>query len=143
MNRIRAKTIETSGGSPFGQAEARTNRAVHISRALREYLDKYTVRSSDHGWFFPSPQATWWDPDNFSSDLRKSNQAATLPWSCLDYRHTFGSHLAQRNVSLYKISTLMGNSPEICNRHYAALVPDAMNEDVEFQTYTPQSAVVG
>jgi hypothetical protein len=50
----------------------------------------------------------------------------------LDYRHTFGSHLAQKGESLYKIATLMGNSPEICRRHYAALVPEAMHDVVEF-----------
>lgn len=138
MIRIRATTIETSGGGQFWQPKTRTYRAVPISRALREYLDKYIVRPSDHGWFFPSPQATWWDPDNFSSDLRKANQDAGLPWSSLDYRHTFGSQLAQRNVSLYKIATLMGNSPEICRRHYAAFVPDAMNKEVDFH---PNSAV--
>jgi hypothetical protein len=26
----------------------------------------------------------------------------------------------------------MGNSPEICRRHYAALVPDTMSYEVEF-----------
>jgi hypothetical protein len=37
-----------------------------------------------------------------------------------------------KNESLYKISTLMGNSPEICRRHYAALVPEALTDSVEF-----------
>ena len=37
-----------------------------------------------------------------------------------------------KGVSLYKIATLMGNSPEICRRHYAALVPEAMGDAVEF-----------
>lgn len=46
--------------------------------------------------------------------------------------HTFGSQLAQNGVSLYKISALMGNSPEICRRHYASLLPDAMRAEVEF-----------
>lgn len=50
----------------------------------------------------------------------------------LDFRYTFGSQLAQNGVSLYKIATLMGNSPEICRRHYAALIPEGMAEDVEF-----------
>ncbi len=36
------------------------------------------------------------------------------------------------NISLHKISKLMGNSPEICRRHYAALVPEDMMEVVEF-----------
>ena len=35
-------------------------------------------------------------------------------------------------MSLYKIATLMGKSPEICRRHYAALIPEAMTADVEF-----------
>ena len=48
------------------------------------------------------------------------------------YRHTFGSQLAMKGESLYKISTLMGNSPEICRRHYAALLPEALIDSVEF-----------
>jgi hypothetical protein len=50
----------------------------------------------------------------------------------LDYRRTFGSQLAMKGKSLYKISKLIGNSPEICRRHYAALLPDAMHSTVEF-----------
>jgi hypothetical protein len=52
--------------------------------------------------------------------------------SNLSFRHTFGSQLAMKGESLYKIATLMGNSPEICRRHYAALVPEAMSDTVEF-----------
>ena len=81
---------------------------------------------------FPSPQEKKWDPDNFSRDLRKINRANGLNWSCLDFRHTFGSHLAQKGESLYKISKLMGNSPEICRKHYAALIPEEMTDVVEF-----------
>lgn len=111
-----------------------------ISRALRELLDQYIVPSTMapitetnfRGWFFPSPSVGWWDPDNFASDLRKANRDAGLQWSCLDYRHTFGSQLAQNGVSLYKISALMGNSPEICRRHYASLIPELMGAEVDF-----------
>ena len=60
------------------------------------------------------------------------NIANDLDWSCLDFRHTFGSHLAQKGESLYKISALMGNSPEICRKHYAALIPEKMSDVVEF-----------
>lgn len=35
-------------------------------------------------------------------------------------------------MSLFKISTLMGNSPVICARHYTALVPESMHDEVEF-----------
>jgi hypothetical protein len=50
----------------------------------------------------------------------------------LDFRHTFGSQLAMKGESLYKISTLMGNSPEICRRHYAALISEELIDSVEF-----------
>ena len=32
----------------------------------------------------------------------------------------------------------MGNSPEICRRHYAALVPHSLVPDVEFGKFRPQ-----
>jgi len=37
-----------------------------------------------------------------------------------------------KGESLYKIATLMGNSPEICRRHYAALAPESLIDSVEF-----------
>lgn len=73
-----------------------------------------------------------WDPDGFSHRLRDINRSLGLPWSALDYRHTFGSQLAMKGESLYKISELMGNSPEICRRHYAALLTESLVECVEF-----------
>lgn len=128
MIRVQAKTI---GGESW-QPKTRVNRAIPISSTLAAILKEFQLRKSDHGWLFPSPTGTWWQPDNFAADLRKANRAGGLEWTCLDYRHTFGSQLAQRGISLYKIATLMGNSPEICRRHYAALIPEAMAEEVEF-----------
>jgi integrase len=125
---VRAKTI----GEESWQPKTKVNRAVPISATLRMYLDRYTPRSSKGAWYFPSPWGTRWDPDNFSADLREANKEAGLQWACLDYRHTFGSQLAMKGESLYKISTLMGNSPEICRRHYAALIPEEMGDSVEF-----------
>lgn len=147
---VRAKTIDGRSWQPKTAA----NRSVPISRAMREHMDRYTLPKTTHpdeqawaaawgdGWFFPSPGSRWdnsgaiggwWDPDNFSRDLREANKDAGLQWSCLDYRHTFGTQLAQNGVSLFKISKLMGNSPEICRRHYASLVPEAMHGEVDFQ----------
>lgn len=145
--RIQAKTIDGQSWQP----KTAVNRSVPISRVLREHLDRYnppaTKRpdqaawesSGGRGWYFPSPGGRgdragggWWDRDNFSRDLREANKEAGLQWSCLDYRHTFGSQLAQKGVSLYKISALMGNSPEICRRHYASLVREAIHGEVDF-----------
>ncbi|MCP4375253.1 MAG: hypothetical protein GY794_03615, partial [bacterium] len=51
MIRIQAKTI----GEEYWQPKTRINRAVPISRALRNYLDNYAPRPSIGGWYFPSP----------------------------------------------------------------------------------------
>ena len=134
---MRAKTIGRESWKP----KTSINRAIPINSDLRAYLHKYQPRISGHGWLFPSPDGRRWDCDNFSHDLREINRTAGLKWACLDFRHTFGSQLAMANVSLHKISKLMGNSPEICRRHYAALVPEDMTDVVEFPRASQRSCV--
>ena len=137
--RVRAKTV--GGGS--WQPKTKTNRAVPISSRLRPFLDKLRLKGLRGPWLFPNSQGTRYDPDNFSSDLRTANAARGLSWTNLDYRHTFGSQLAMKGESLYKIATLMGNSPEICRRHYAALMPESLIDSVEFgERATPVSAAM-
>ena len=130
MIRVRAKTVKGESWEP----KTKVNRAVPISRTLRGYLDCYEPRIVPGRWYFSSPNGKRWNPDHFSQALRKANGKLNLPWSCLDFRHTFGSQLAMKGESLYKISKLMGNSPEICRRHYAALIPEALSDSVEFDT---------
>jgi site-specific recombinase XerD len=126
--RVRAKTVN---GESW-ESKTRVNRVAPISSALRTFLDRYQRPAVSALWYFPSPHGGRWHPDNFSKTLRRINRAAGLPWSCLVYRHTFGSQLAIKGESLYKISTLMGNSPDICRRHYATLSPEALVQSVEF-----------
>lgn len=133
--RVQAKTVDGKCWQP----KTKRNRVVPISDALYRILCTYKSRH-DCKWCFPSPRGKRWDPDNFSQDLKKINRANGLDWTCLDFRHTFGSHLAQKGVSLYKIATLMGNSPEICRRHYAALIPEEMTEVVEFSFHGETAA---
>lgn len=123
---VRAKTIGGETWTP----KTGEDRIVPISRQLRGYLDKYRAAAGSP-WFFPSPEGGRWDPDNFSQLLRESNAKNGLTWSCLDFRHTFGSQLAMKGESLYKISTLMGNSPDICRKHYAALMPESLMGSVD------------
>lgn len=116
----------------------RTHRRAWLCRRnrgprRRTSLNAWLWREFDRGgWPLPSPRGTRWDTDNFSAALREANAAAGLAWTSLDYRHTFGSLLAHRGVSLFQIATLMGNSPEICRRHYAAMVPETMAGFVDF-----------
>ncbi|MDP2897559.1 MAG: tyrosine-type recombinase/integrase [bacterium] len=127
MIHIRAKEME----GEFWQPKTKRNRSVPVSRALFSILRAYRqpVKSN---WYFPGSRGRRWDPDDFSKRLRLVNKPAGLNWSCLEFRHTFGSLLAMKGESLYKIAELMGNSPEICRRHYAALVPEKMHDVVEF-----------
>ncbi len=129
MIRVCKKTV----GDETWWPKTRRNRRIPISRALRQILDAYRP-SVGSTWFFPSPRRHRWQPDNFSQALRAINWTNGLPWGCLDYRHTFGSQLAMKGESLFKISELLGNSPEICRRHYAALVPEEMRDSVEFDS---------
>jgi hypothetical protein len=43
-----------------------------------------------------------------------------------------GSQLAQNNVSYYQIAKLLGYSPEICIKHYAAIAPEHLTGVAEF-----------
>jgi hypothetical protein len=53
------------------------------------------------------------------------------------------SQLAMKGESSYKISKLMGNSPEICRRHYAALMPESLIDAVEFCRDRPPALASG
>jgi hypothetical protein len=70
--------------------------------------------------------------DNTTPQMRQISIVS--PGFRADYRHTFGSQLAMKGESLYKIATLMGNSPEICRRHCAALVPESLADAVDFSS---------
>ena len=134
MIRIQAKTVD----GEYWQSKTGVNRAIPISSTLRHYLERYTPRPSIGGWYFPSPEGYRYDCDNFSKALSRLNKQAGLRWTCLDFRHTFGSQLAMKGESLYKISKLMGNSPDICRTHYAALISEELGDSVEFhQVETP------
>jgi len=128
MIQVCAKRIEGA----FWQPKTKQNRSVPISKALLSILRDHKPEAESI-WFFSTAAGRRWNPDDFSHRLRMINREHDLSWSCLDFRHTFGSHLAQKGESLYKIAQLMGNSPEICRRHYAALVPEEMHDVVEFE----------
>ncbi len=126
--RVRDKEFDGKKWVP----KTKNNRTVPISSTLRHYLDEYLATVKPKTWLFVSPDGCRWDPDNFSAHLRDMNKKAGLEWSCLDFRHTFGSHLAMKGESLYKISKIMGNSPQVCEKPYAHLMPECLFESVEF-----------
>jgi integrase len=100
MIRVQAKTVNDQ----FWEPKTKVNRIVPISSNLRRFLDQYAPRPSRGRWFFPSPAGLRYDPDNFSREIEDANGKAGLIWTCLDFRHTFGSQLAMKGESLYEIS---------------------------------------
>jgi integrase len=111
------------------QPKTKRNRLVPIQSRLAAILRELPKTS---GWVFTSPKGCRWDPDNLSQRYTALVRAAGLPWSLLDLRHTFGTMLAMKGKSLAKIAAVMGNSPEICRRHYAHIATEDLHVDVEF-----------
>lgn len=126
--KIRAKDIDGEHWHP----KNKKNRNVPVSRRLHPYLVNLRIQRGDKPWVFLSPKGCRWDPDNLGHRVKKLLKGVGLKWILLDLRHTFGSHLAKKGISLLKISKLMGNSVRVCERHYAGLLPDDLHEDVEF-----------
>jgi len=48
--------------------------------------------------------------------------ASRIGWN--SFRHTFASLLVQSGVSIFKVAAWMGNSIDVCRRHYAAMMPE-------------------
>ncbi len=128
--RVRAKTV---GGESW-QPKTKRDRKVPVNSRLRAALVAHRAKARRAGvpWIFPSPEGKRWDPDHVSRHLRAVLARSGLPWNLLELRHTFGSQLARKGVSLLKIAKLMGNSPAIASKHYINLVPEEMGSDVEF-----------
>jgi len=124
---VRRKTVLARTWMP----KTGKDRAVPISAALHEILETYEP-PADELWYFVTKHGCQWDSDAFGDALRTANRAAGLPWTALDFRHTFGSQLAMQGQSLFKIAELLGNSPQVCQRHYAALLPESLVGCVEF-----------
>lgn len=83
------------------------------------------------GWKIKRPQPSRskeYPAQKIKYDAQKKARAddieealARIGWNA--WRHTFGSLLAQGGVSIDKISAWMGNTPEVCRRHYAQFIP--------------------
>lgn len=137
--RIRAKKWADGKWQP----KTGTNRVVPISSTLYSWLKKYQRPRLFCQWFFPSPEGTLWTETNFGRRFRHFQEQFKLDWTCLDFRHTFGSHLAQGNVSPFKIAKLMGNSENVVRRHYASLINEDMTDEVELVEAATKAVAAG
>ena len=130
---VRGKTVDGESWQP----KTRKNRAVPVSGSLLPYLRWWMRMRPESVWLFSAPRGGRWGPDNFSHALRAAQKGLEKRWSCLDFRHTFASHLARKGVSIFKIARLLGNTVPICERHYAHLCPAGLADEVEFHAPRP------
>ena len=83
------------------------------------------------GWDIPKPppsrakeykeKKAAWEKMKAKRKSEIETHLKRIGWN--SFRHTFGSLLAQAGVSIDKISAWMGNTPEVCRRHYAQFIP--------------------
>ncbi len=101
---------------------SKSHRSVTISPTLREFLKKHLITLQGR-WLVPSPRGAQWDADNFSSALRAANEARGLPWTCLDFRHTFATRRAfvDKWTSI-RLAREMGTSVAMIDRYYAGFL---------------------
>ncbi len=55
-------------------------------------------------------------------------------------RHTFGSRMAEAGVDMTTLATIMGNSPDICYRHYIRFSPGHLRAAMASQDTLPHTA---
>jgi integrase len=137
--KIRAKDIDGEHWHP----KNKKNRKVPISQRLHDYLLPLRPKRGEKLWVFPSPEGCRWDPDNLGHLREELMTTLKLPWTFLDFRHTFGSHLAMKGVSLAKIAKLMGNTVRVVEMHYASLQPGDMQKVVEFMECPREQKTAG
>ena len=114
-------------------------RVLPLATTLRRRLERSTLspgppRAKGRIAPWPAARAEWeWAAESLIAALREEASGVApehIGWT--PFRHTFASMLAQAGVSLDKISAWMGNSPEVCRRHYAQFVPrGAHDEDID------------
>lgn len=126
--RVRSKTIGTESWVP----KTKKNRLVPIHQSLVPYLAKLRMQAGEIPWVFRSPEGCRWDPDNLGHHLSELMEEKGLEWGFLEFRHTYGSQLAIKGMSLLKIAKLMGNSYRIAERHYATLQTEDLHDDINF-----------
>ncbi len=103
-------------------------RMVPISPALKK---KLAATSLEHRIIHHWPANSY--SNTAESDLDKlvrllpKELEPKIRWNV--FRHTFASLLAQTGqMSIDQIAALMGNSPEVCRRHYAHLLPESADQ---------------
>lgn len=109
------------------EGEDRVGRLYSLANRIRK--DKKAAMARASGIVKPPPskakefKAKWKAYQAAVAGREREIETALerIGWNA--WRHTFASLLVQDGVELDAISAWMGNTPEVCRRHYAAFIP--------------------
>lgn len=116
----------TNKGISIHQSKNGKPRHIHLNDEGIKFFDQLTTGRSPQEYIFTRSDGKRWGKNYQIRPLEAACHAAEITPAISFHilRHTFGSILAMRDVSLQVISTLLGHSDtRITGRHYAHLMP--------------------
>lgn len=105
--------------------KGKKNRTIPLTKPFLEFLQTY-LAGREPGEFVLEPNITHTGRYryNFRSPYEAFMQSQKCKWITPHVlRHTFGSLLVQKGVSLYKVAAWLGDTQIVTERHYAHLAP--------------------
>lgn len=114
-----------------GNTKSNKTRSIRLNETALEALTAWKKRDGTihaHGLVFPStkPNKPLKDIKNGWHKLRTKAGIEDVKWH--DLRHSFAANLALADVSIHKISQLLGHSDLKMTMRYAKLAPDHLDE---------------
>ena len=121
--------------------KSKKERTIPLCKEFREFLAHYGLRSP----FMLRPEVKQSELGRYRSVFTSqfaryvSSVDASLSWVTPHVmRHTFGSLLAIRNCSIYKIAKWLGDELGTTQKHYAHLLP--VDDDIELSAGSSPSS---
>lgn len=108
-------------------------RYIPIAEDLRKALEKAKKTRKDEVYVINVGDTTKRASKNYLSDDYRDEVVCKLPFHSFLHklRHTFATHLVQKEVDLYKVKNLMGHSSITMTEIYAHLVPHDLKSAVK------------
>ena len=114
------------------QAEAKAKRDAKKAAKGKPISKKKSKEKK--GYLFLTAGGQLFDNRNLLRELELAAERAEIEGGCnfTVLRHTFASWLTMKGVSLHMISKFLGHSSvTTTEKHYAALVPETLHEEIE------------
>lgn len=129
--RLRKNAVEGSAGSREISVKGkkitlkRGERAVALDQSTVDFLCEHVTFLQKEGfeWVVPSPAGIRWNANDFGKRLHELNEAAKLPFTAQDFRHTYATDKITEGWPLRVLAQQMGTSVRMLEMHYAGFIP--------------------